>query len=136
MPHLPARLLRPHPAALQAQLLPGLHQRGLGQGLPAGPLPRVQPRILTEAQPGKEPQAVQHLGEVQRSERGEARRAAAAVHPVSPRTPAPRCQGVPALQRPLLSVPRPDPPAAALLGVGPPAGGGRGREVLDLSPAR
>lgn len=136
LPHLPTRVLRSHPAALQAQLLPGLHQRGLGQRLLAGSLPRVQSCLHPEAQPGEEPQTIQHSWEVQRPERGEGHHADTAVHSLPPGSPTPRREGLPALQRPVLPVTRPDTPAAAVLSPRAPVGGGGGGEGLDLPPAR
>lgn len=136
LPHLPARVLRSHPAALQAQFLPGLHQRGLGQRLFTGPLPWVQSCLHAEAQPGEEPQTVQHSREVQRPECGEGHHSGTAVHPVPPRPAAPCSESLPALQCPVLPVPRPDTPAAAVLSPGAPVGGGGGGEGLDLPSAR
>lgn len=96
----------------------------------------MQSCLHTEAQFGEEPQTIQHSGEVQRPERGEGHHAGAAVHPVPPRPATPRSESVPALQRPVLPVPRPDTPAAAVLSPGAPVGGGGGGEGLDLPAAR
>ncbi|KAJ0015724.1 hypothetical protein NQD34_014014 [Periophthalmus magnuspinnatus] len=84
----------------------------------------------------EEPQTLQHRGKVQRSECGEDVHSGFTVYPVPPQPASARREGVPALQRPLLSVARTDAPTAAVLRPGASAGGGGGGEGVDLPPAR
>lgn len=66
---MPACVRGARAAALQTQLLPGLHRRGLGEGRGQRALSGVQPRVQPETEPGEKHQAEQHRGKVQRAER-------------------------------------------------------------------
>lgn len=132
MPHLPAGLRGAGAAAVQAQLLPGLHRRGLGQGV-GQPLPRMQQRLPAEAGAGEEPQAQQHRGEVQHLH-GHQLGLQPTLLPLLPQLAG--AEGVPALRHRLLPVARRRAPAGRLGQRQPLANRGQGCAGLELRSAR
>lgn len=68
MPDLSACVCGACSAAMQAQLLPSVYKRSLGQGYGHGAVPGMQQRLQPETGSGEKPQAVQHRGKVQRAE--------------------------------------------------------------------
>lgn len=123
MPDLSACVFGAGSAAMQAQLLPRVYKRSLGQGSGHGPVSGMQQCLQPEASSGEKPQAVQHRGKVQRTEHRKGSDCAA-LHPVSSRATNACAESVSKVQSTMLPVPRTNTPAAALIKRGPPASGG------------
>lgn len=134
MPDLSACVFGAGSAAMQAQLLPRLYQRSLGQGSGHGPMSGMQQRLQPETSSGEKPQAVEHRGKVQRIEHRESSNCAA-LHPVSPRATNACSESVSEMQGAMLPVPRTDAPAAALVQRGTPASGSSRGSGMELPAA-
>lgn len=114
MPDLSACVFGAGSAAMQAQLLPRLYKRSLGQGSGYGPVSGMQQRLQPETSSGEKPQAVEHRRKVQRTEHRENSKCAA-LHPVSSRATNACSESVSEMQGAMLPVTRTDALAAALI---------------------
>lgn len=114
MPDLSACVFGAGSAAMQAQLLPRVYKRSLGEGCGHGPVPGMQQRLQSETGFGEKPQAIQHCREVQRAEHRESS-SCATLYPVPPRATNSCSESVSEVQSTVLPVTRADAPAAALI---------------------